>query len=208
MTMRNLVRAAMGLAACSSFSALALIDAELLYGKRWYEIKPKSGSATGVQGTDVYVGAHLDPIPLVPIAFGASVSLVDLKTDDLGADVSEAKVVEPALDVVAWIPMVPFVTPYAKVKIPVMSKYSTKQTRDSAGTKSEETAVYKLSGYHLNAGIKYSPLPLIKVLVEGGLGMQKATADEIKMGGVEVNTAGADLDMNSKYLAVGLEVGL
>ena len=74
MKMRSLMRALSGLAACSSVSALALFDAEMLYGHRWYDVKPKQGSATGATGTDVSLAAHIDPIPLVPVAFGLSFS--------------------------------------------------------------------------------------------------------------------------------------
>ena len=210
MQMQSMVRAIVGFAAFSSVSALALFDAELLYGRRWYDVKPKQGSATGVNGTDVSLAAHVDHIPLVPVAFGASFAMVDLNLDDLGGNFSEAKIVEPAFDIKAWIPMVPFVTPYVKIKFPIsdLAKFATKASTETEGVKTEETKLYKLSGYHLNAGIAYSPLPLIKILFEGGLGMEKASADEIKQGGIKLPTAEQDLDMNSKYLAVGLAVGL
>jgi hypothetical protein len=211
MNTRSILSALVGLAALGSVPASALFDAELLYGRRWYEIKPKQGDASGVQGSDVYIGAHLDPIPLVPVAFGASVSLIDLKKEDLGGNVKEAKVIEPALDVMAWVPMVPVITPYVKIKVPILAKYAyTENTTSTTGTGTvESAAIYKLSGYHLNVGAKYSPLPLIKILLEGGLGMQKAEADEVKIGGTKVSTTGdMDLDMNSKYLALGVEIGI
>lgn len=190
-------------------SALALFDAELLVGKRWYDVESKAANAKpkGVAAQEVYIGAHLDPIPLVPVAFGASVSIIDLDKDDFGSGTSEAKVLEPALDIKAWIPMVPIVTPYVKVRIPVMGKLAVKQTDNSTGTAVETVATYSLSGYHLNVGVKYSPLPLIKILLETGMGMESAKVDEIKVGGTKVNT-GSDADINSKGLLLGIEVGI
>lgn len=210
MNTRSIMRALVGLAALGSVPASALFDAELLYGRRWYEIKPKQGDSSGVQASDIYIGAHLDPIPLVPVAFGASVSLIDLKKEDFRGNVKEAKVVEPALDVMAWVPMVPFVTPYVKVKLPILATFtSTYDTTSTTGGTAESKATYKLSGFHLNAGAKYSPLPLVKILLEAGLGMEKAEADEVKVGGTTVSATGdMDLDMNSKYLALGVEVGI
>lgn len=208
MAMRSLTRALIATTALSSASAWALFDAELLYGRRWYEIKPSSGTSTSVSATETTVAAHLDPIPLVPIAFGASASMLTLKHEDLGANYKEATVIEPALEVKAWLPLVPIVTPYVKVKVPVMSRYQTKSTIAVGPLSSERVDLFKLSGYHLNAGIKYSPLPLIKILVEAGLGMQKATPDEIKIAGQKVSTSETKADMNSKYAAIGIEVGI
>jgi hypothetical protein len=211
MNTRSIMGALVGLAALGSVPASALFDAELLYGRRWYEIKPKQGDKFGAQGSDIYIGAHLDPIPLVPVAFGASVSLIDLKKEDFSGNVTEAKVIEPALDIMAWVPMVPIITPYVKIKVPLLAKftstYDTTPTTGSGTVKGE--SVYNLRGYHLNVGAKYSPLPLVKILLEAGLGMQKAEAEEVKVGGTKVSTTGdMDLDMNSKYLALGVEVGI
>lgn len=210
MAMRSLMRTLIATTAVSSVSAWALFDAELLNGRRWYDVKASGGTARGVSATETSIAAHLDPIPLVPIAFGASASMLTLNHKDLGANYKEAKVIEPALEVKAWLPLVPIVTPYVKVKVPVMATYAAKSTINTgiSGVGVEQTELYKLSGYHLNAGVKYSPLPLIKVLFEAGLGMQKATPEEIKVAGSKVDTGSPKLDMNSKYAAIGVEVGL
>jgi len=111
---------------CSGTS-FALIDAEVLAGKRWYKFETEGVSPNGVASQEINVAVHLDPIPVIPIGFGIGAILGDLNKEDFGdMGVSEAKLVELDLEVKAWIPMVPVVTPYVKVKVPLSAKLAIK----------------------------------------------------------------------------------
>ena len=72
MFLKSLKLLALPLALLYAGSAYAFFDAELLLGKRWYELDsdPKSNIAS----QEIAVAAHLDPIPLVPVSFGLKIA--------------------------------------------------------------------------------------------------------------------------------------
>lgn len=196
--------------ACSG-SAFAFFDAEALVGRRWYEMESKDAAGKtvthGVQSTEIDLAAHIDPIPLVPVAFGASLGLGTLRKEDLGSEAVSGSTFEASLEVMAWLSMVPVVTPYARLKYPVVG--STSQEFKSSGVKIEATG--KLSGPHINAGVKWGPLPLVKVLLEAGMGMQTGETTEVKVGGTKATLTSDDKkaqNTNSKCFLLGVEVGI
>jgi hypothetical protein len=208
-TRTKLIRLA-ALAATTAWatSASAFFDVQVLGGKRWYELN-RNGETGGVASQEVNVAAHVDPIPLVPVAFGAGVALGNLRKGDWGKDVETAQVFQAGLDIMAWLPFVPVVTPYARIKVPLVGTITTKEKiTPTSGGSEELKSTTKLTGYHLNAGVKYSPLPLIKLLVEVGMGMEKSKLDEAKVDGKKVDAPKDSNDAKSKTLLVGLEIGL
>ena len=207
---RNLIAGVtLATAAFAASSAYALVDAQLLVGKRWYEVENSTTNKTsGVAGQEVTLAAHIDPIPLVPIAFGGSFSMIDLNKGDLPGNVSEAKVAEAAVEVMAWVPMVPVITPYVRFKYPVVSEMVQKYKINVAGTETEYAVTSKLTGYHLNAGVRYAPLPLISFMAEVGMGMQQAKLDEYEVNGTKQSASSDASDANSQVFLLGVQVGL
>lgn len=200
-----LVSSAVAVMCMAASPALALFDAQVLVGKRWYELKG-DGDASGISAQEIGLAAHIDPIPLVPIAFGASIAMLDFNEDDLEGNASgTAAIFEPSLEVMAWLPMVPVITPYARLKLPVMATYAF-DGKDDGGVKS--TVKGSVSGYHLNAGIKWSPLPIVKVLLEVGMASEKLKYDEVKVDGVKVDGSVDDADLTSKAFLLGVEIGI
>jgi hypothetical protein len=185
--------------------AAAFFDAQVLVGKRWYSLE-SDGEKSGVQSQEIALAAHLDPIPLVPVSFGASVAIGTLRKDDIGGDTGS--VVEPALEVCGWLPMVPFVTPYARLKIPVMSTLIMKGKTDLGTEEVDYVATSKLSGYHLNVGAKWSPLPVVKLLVEIGKGMETSKLDEYKLDGSKEDVDAESVKANSDNFMIGVEIGI
>ncbi len=183
----------------ASSSAFALVDAQVLGGKRWYKFD--SGKRGG---TVVQVAAHLDPIPLVPVSFGLSMTKVTLEE---GGGVTEASMTETGLDICAWIPLVPVVTPYGRLNYPVYGRALMKSNLPAGTVTNRYESTAKISGPHLSVGLKYSPLPLVKVLLETSLGKQKTSDAETKVNGVK-DTNNKDEDLTSKTVLVGLEIGL
>ncbi len=189
------------LAAFYAGSALAFFDVEVTAGKRWYKID--DGNNSGVASQEFDVAAHLDPIPLVPVAFGASVAVANLNKDDLG-HASTATGFQGGLDVMAWIPFVPVVTPFARISVPLVGNWAIENT--SGGSKSVETA--KISGFRLNLGVKYPVLPVLKLLFEVGRGMEKFKVDSLKVDGVKVAGADKTYDLKSNTVMLGVEMGI
>ena len=192
-------------------SAQAFFDAELMYGKRWYAMEGADDKTHGVQSQEIQVAAHISPIPLVPVSIGALINMGTLKTADFGPDVSDAKVFQAGVDVMAWIPMVPFVTPFARLTVPLVSTMALKYKVDTDVPNVQQNVVEtdKLSGYHLDVGAKIPVLPLINVLVEVGMASETSKADEVKLDGAKQS----DLDTKaykagSQSFTVGVEVGI
>lgn len=187
-------------------AAFAFFDVQVLAGKRWYEID--SDPKGKVASQEIDLAAHIDPIPLVPVAFGASAAMGTLSKGDLGDSVTEAKTFEASLEVMAWLPMVPFITPYARLKYPVMGTWVVKDKSDVSGASVDTVATAKLTGFHLNVGAKWSPLPVVGVLFEVGRGMQQYQLDEVKAGGVETVIDDKKYDLSSNTVMVGVQIGL
>ena len=190
---------------CSGTS-FALFDGEVLVGKRWYKFENSGGTSYNVASQEMYAAVHLDPIPVIPIGFGLGAIAGDLQGEDFGGQgIDEAKLVELDLEVKAWIPMVPVVTPYVKVKVPLSAKLAVKG-KDAANAEFAE--VYKLTGMHLNAGILYPVIPLVKIVLEVGKSTQKRELEERKVASVKQSLTGTTKEnTNSDNFLVGVQIG-
>ncbi len=190
---------------CSGTS-FALFDGEVLVGKRWYKFETDGGKTNSVVSDEMYAAVHLDPIPVIPIGFGLGAIAGDLKKEDFyGEGVEEAKLVELDLEVKAWIPMVPVVTPFIKVKVPLSAKLAMKG-KDAAGA--DYARLYKLTGMHLNVGVLYPVIPLIKIVFEVGKSTQKRELEENKVASIKQSLAGVKKEnTNSDNLLLGVQIG-
>jgi len=212
MLLKMLRLVALPLALLHAGSAFALIDVEALAGKRWYklDLTPQQD----VSATEVALAAHIDPIPLVPVSFGARVSQAALNTKDLknyygAASVSTASVLEAGLDIMIWVPLVPIFTPYARLNIPVYGlwKVAGSATNGSA-TPRDFTHDARVSGAQLSVGFKYSPLPLIGVLLEVNHAAESWKETESKVAGQSLAVDAKNHVLTSNALFLGVEVGL
>lgn len=189
--------------------ALALFDAQLFYGQRSSKFEA-NGASSSIKGNEIKAAAHLSPIPLVPIGFGASVSTVtyDKGTDDF--TFKDFQGLEGSLEVTAWLPFVPVVTPYAKLGYMVFGTYGLdgETTDPVTNTTVESKAVYKPSGTTVALGLKWSPLPLVGLMLEYDMRQLKMKPDEIKVNGTKIATSGSDLDNKSSTVLLGVEVGI
>ena len=171
-------------------NAYSLVDVEALYGKRWYETKDAAGNDLHTSGNAYTVGINFDPIPLVPVSFGAYYTQVDLHKKDFKAD--KAQITEFGIDVKAWLSLFPFVTPYVRASYVAASKL--KITYDNFPAANTDT---NLSGYRLAVGIERKILPFIALLLEVDQAFEKAHS-----------FAGQKQDFNSRGFSIGLSVGI
>ncbi len=207
----------LALAVCAySVPSFAFFDAEATVGKRWYQWEGKDTADVvgkhGVQSQEVQVSAHLSPIPLIPIGFGALINVGSPDKNDLAymGNVTDAKVFQAALDFTAWLSLVPILTPYVRVTFPVYSAVAIKSkiTNETVPANPIEVVTTgKLTGYHLDVGAKFNFLPLVKLLVEVGTAGETYKQDEIKKGGLKFPTD-SDRPVASKSLSLGVEVGI
>ena len=195
----------------SASSAFALIDAEALVGRRWYTLG--TDPASKISSQEVAVAAHLDPIPLIPISFGARVAMGTLNEGQVknafgASSIDQATVAEAGLDVMAWIPLVPIITPYVRLNIPVYGVWAVKgkvNTLIAGDVALAQQA--KLSGTQVSIGAKYSVLPLVKVLFEANYGKETWKPSEFTVAGQTIPSGTESYTLNSQAVFLGLEVG-
>lgn len=181
----------------SAAPSYGFFDAQALVGKRTGDV-----GNVAVDGDELTLAAHLDPIPLVPIAFGLSLSHVNFSGETDPAKLSFDDIVgqEYAAEVMAWVPIGLFgFKPYGKLGYTIGGNYKFKGVLDAGSTASTDPASYTYtpSGTHLSIGLKWSPLPLIGILAE-----YKMSNQELKKSGRPT----AKYETTS--LLFGVEVGI
>lgn len=183
--------------------AFGLIDAQIMAGRRWYNFEVDGQSAKKVSATSIDLAAHVDPIPLLPVAIGVGVSSISPSGDDLGG--TATTMLQVGLDVQAWIPLIPVITPYVRLRYPFMGELKVTDTSQGEGTTKEGT--YELTGPALDAGVKFSVLPFVKLLVQVGQSMDSLEISDYKINGVKQANPGSGKAPGTSAL-VGLEVGI
>lgn len=179
--------------------AFALINGELLIGKRWSE-EGSGDNKIKAQALDKTIGVMLDPIPLVPVAFGLYYSMPDWNKGDFHAKSIDAS--ELGASVRAWLPLGDF-QPYARLNYTLAGSLNMKsdQVQDAK-------LEYGITGSHLMAGVEYDLFGPVNILFEVGLGMQQIQLKETKVAGVKQDVDKKKVDWNSKVILIGINAGI
>jgi len=187
--------------------AWALFDAQVLTGKRSTDFKLGSTSNTE-SGTEMKVAAHLDPIPLVPVGFGLSLSQITWdKSDNLGFKSLDG--FEVGLEVQAWLPIdLGGFQFYGKLGYTAMGAYVT--TLTDATTGQDYKLAYKPSGTYLAVGAKYLFLLRLGVMLEMESGNRKLAFDEVKdlPAGLDASLFKSDGDATNTSFLLGVQAGI
>ncbi len=185
--------------------AWALFDAQVLTGKRSTEFK-LGGVTSTESGNELKAAAHLDPIPLVPIGFGLSLSQITWdKSDKLAFKSLDG--FELGLEVEAWLPIdLGGLQFYGKLGYTVAGAYVA--TYDISGQ--DVKLAYKPSGAYIAAGVKYNFLMRLGVMFEVESGSREIGFDEVKdlPAGVDVAALKADGDAPNTSFLLGVQAGL
>lgn len=145
-------------------SAFALFDGELRYGKRWYE-QEYDGEKDGVAFAGATLAGHLGLLPIV--SFGAYLSSYDMVSADQDSnELKSANIFEIGLDVLAEIPLIPIITPFGRVQLPLSSTYELKGDWGKGTVKSAHVGDFIVS-----VGAEYSPIPMLGITFEVGQGV-------------------------------------
>jgi hypothetical protein len=210
------------LAASSATPALAVFDGQVLVGQRQSKVEVQ-GESENITGKDLYLGLHLDPIPVIPVAFGLYYLMQDykldkdaehfagtyLKSNQIGAEVS------------AWLPfdiynLVPFVklgysfygNGVSKTEdVPVYVFDS--DEADQASTADLELN-YGVTGTHFGIGLRWEPIAIVAGVLELDMGNEKYAAKEITIDSYSSkdNLGDLDLAVSSMAIRIGFQVGL
>lgn len=178
--------------------ALALVSAQMTVGMR----AAKSDGNT-YNANEYAISGFLDPIPLVPVAVGATMAVQNWDKDDFGA--SKATGSELTLDVKGWVPMVPIITPYAKLSYVVVGAMVVEQDLEWEGATVPAKQTKSTSGTHLTLGAQYGILPLVSAVFEYGIGTEKIKTDDVSIAGYPYSSSSESWNSNS--YSVGVNVG-
>lgn len=185
----------------SASPAMAIFNVQVLGGQRSSEFKG-DGDGNDLEGSELRFAAHLDPIPLVPVAFGVSLAQTDFDEKDgvkmQGTDID--------LEVEAWLPLdIAGLLPFAKVSYTLAGEYEASFDNPLGGA--EPKLKYKPSGVNLAVGVKYEFLLRLGVMAQVEFGNRKLEFDKAEnVGGLTLPFD--DLDQKSTSILIGAQAGI
>lgn len=181
-------------------SAHALISGGLGVGIKNAQISDINNSST-LKANELAAYVHLDPIPLIPIAFGVAVFSDQYSGDTTFTSLSNVSIVP---EIKAWFPF-GNLRPYVRAGYLVYSNYTGKET--VVGNQ-EATINYRGLGYRLGAGLTYSILPLIKIFAEVGYSSEEAKPKNFTVNDVDQSTNIPNLKILAQTGLIGVDVGI
>lgn len=191
--MRFFLLAGMLLTAQTSYAV-----ADLQLGFRWssYEGIKEVKDFTSI---DMVVGAHIAPLPLMPVSLGLVVGLGGYEHDNTKEKHHGS--MDVGVMVRGWLPMIPVVTPYAWLRHTLWGHWE---------YGSENRLQGDLSGYFLGIGAKYDFFPLLHTFLELGYGNSTFGQDAKKKKFEEFFGKDKDdeVDLSTISIAFGIGAGL
>jgi hypothetical protein len=190
-----------------SSPAWALFDAQVLTGKRSTDFKLGS-TKSSESGQELKAAAHLDPIPLVPVGFGLSLSQISWdKSSKLGFKSMDG--FEVGLEVEAWLPIeLGGLEIYGKLGYTMFGAYVAKFDSGVAGQ--EYKMAFKPSGTYIAAGVKYNFLLRLGVMLEVESGNRELEFDEIKdlPAGINADALKVKGEAPNTSILIGVQAGI
>ncbi|MBC7661207.1 MAG: hypothetical protein H7249_16035 [Chitinophagaceae bacterium] len=186
--------------------AWAIFNAQVLTGKRSSKFSSNGRSSDTLTGSELRAAAHIDPIPLVPIAFGIAASQTTFDTDSSKLGINKIDGTDIDLEIEAWLPLeLAGLVPYAKVGYTIAGTYDMEV---AAGTTDVPKIHYKPTGASFHVGLKYEFLLRLGVMAEFETATRKLKYDKITDAGVFNNLNLNDVDQNSTSILIGVQAGI
>ena len=164
-------------------AAYGLVGVQAFYNYRLQKKDDDDHSAHLVK-----LSTHVSPVPLVPVGLGVVYFPWVGYSADKDKSEEAATGMELAVELVSWLPMIPIVTPYAKINYTVWGYKKTTYTEVSSLDDFEQ----KVGGMEIGVGVGYDVLPLVTLMAEVSQGLRKVE----------------DEDFNATTLSIGFEVGI
>ena len=180
----------------------ALFDVQVLAGYRstTYKLDIPDGGIDDISlDASAPIGAaaaHFN-IPLIPIALGVSYNYVSLSTESNRLNIDKITGSELGAELYAWLPFGKF-QPYVKLGYVFMGDYNIPLNNVDLD--------YKAEGFYWFVGLKYSLIPTLRLLLEGGM-----PATGTKDGSISNNALDIDNDflkISAWSIRLGLEFGI
>jgi hypothetical protein len=176
----------------------SIIDVEALVGNRTEKIKPQNGESSSLDAQEMKAAVHIDPIPLVPVAFGIAFTSLDFKDDSTHFRFDSLKGTEISAEVKAWLPTPLDIDPYARLGYTLAGAYKASIT---GPLNQKITQTYKPSGLDLALGINWQPLPLLGILFEIDMRTNDLDAEAVNVAGF--NLGGQDATSKTTSYLIG-----
>ncbi len=185
--------------------AWALFNVQALGGSRSAKFSQSGSASDTIKGDELRLAAHLDPIPLVPVAFGLALSQTTFDSSQkMGSSKFDGLDVD--LEVEAWLPLqLAGLVPYAKLSYTVAGAYKL-ELNPTGGYNPK--VLYKPSGLALHVGVKYEFLLRLGVMAEFEMGTRTLAFDKVEDNGGLAVSGGKDIDQNSTSILIGLQAGI
>lgn len=181
-------------------TAFALVDGQAMIGYRRGSLRGENSSEKW-NSSEISLSAHLDPLPLIPVAFGAA--LLSNTFSDEG-DVKDWSGLSIAPEILAWIPLGDL-KPYGRLGYTVWSQY---RGKFKSQTTPDIAVNMTASGIRVGVGVKYSILPLIAILGEFNYASEAMKVKSAEIGQLDVSQSLGNFSAVTNALLVGIEVGL
>lgn len=186
--------------------AWALFDAQVLTGKR--STKFKVGSVSNEEsGTELKFAAHLDPIPLVPIGIGVSLSQSNWdKSDKIGY--KSLSGYEIGVELEAWLPIeLGGLEFYGKLGYTPLGAYVADFEDPTIGA---YKLAYKPTGTYMAVGAKYNFLLRLGVMLEVESGNRTLAFEEVKdlPAGLDTSAFEKDGEAPNTSILLGVQAGI
>lgn len=170
----------------------AVVDLQL--GFRWSSYKGTE-EVKDFTSNEMVLGAHLEPLPLIPLSLGLTVGLGSYGHDSVDKNKHHGNM-EIAVMARGWLPMVPIVTPYGWLRYTLWGNWE-------YGERGDDTQHGDLAGYLLGIGTKYEFLPLLHAFLELGYGNSTFGQSKKKFEQFLGNTDKVDLTTVNITLGIG-----
>lgn len=205
----------------STTPAWALFDGQILVGQRNSKVDV-SDKTENVSGKDIYLGVHVDPIAVAPVAFGFYYLMQDYKLDANSENFpgSYLKGNQIGAELSAWLPFDIYnLVPFVKLGYSFYGKAQSK-TEDvpiyifeSDASESELADLdvdYGITGTHFGIGLRWEPIAIVAGVIEFDMGKEKYTAKKVNIGSYsrDENLSDFDLAVSSMAIRIGIQAGI
>lgn len=179
--------------------AALFVCAEAAYGlasmQVFYNYRMQKNDVYDNSAHLVKLSGHVSPLPLIPASLGVVYFPWVGYTADKDNNEESVSGMEVAVELMGWLPMVPFVTPYAKINYTVWGYRKVTHTEASGWDDKEQD----VGGMELGLGVGYDVLPFVTLVAEVSQGLRKVEYE---------NETDENKKFNATTLSIGVEVGI
>lgn len=192
----------------ASSEAFSLADAEIAIGRK-YSTFTSHSTEDSLSVSQLYGAAHIDPIPLVPVAFGAFYLIDEGHADQGRAVISydDWKGTQWGVEVKGWSP-ISFMnlTPYGKYSYTLWGDYRGTGLVGGAIGRVDE---YRPFGSRVSVGLMWNPIALVSGILEVAWNREQFKLTKQTLNGVDHEASDYPLiDAAGWSVLIGFNVGI